>query len=141
MSLHTPFRFRTPIRYIDTDASGRIHYTAMFRYFESAEIEFMRELGITYRSGAVHLPRVHVECDYKKAIVYDDELEIEVVLRRLGRSSMRFEFHATVAGELVAQGAVVIACMNRETQCAIPIPEEMREKLEKVLQQEPPKPG
>ncbi len=108
----------------------------MFRYFESAEIEFMRELGITYRSASVHLPRVHVECDYKKAVVYDDELEVEVALRHLGRSSMRFEFRSLVGGELVAEGAVVIACMNRETQIATPIPEPMRRKLEGVLQQE-----
>ena len=37
MPLAEPFRFETRIRFIDTDASGRIHYTAMFRYFESAE--------------------------------------------------------------------------------------------------------
>lgn len=136
MSSNTPFRFRTRIRYIDTDQSGRIHYTAMFRYFESAEIEFMRELGITYRSGSFNLPRVHVECDYKRAVNYDDDLEIEVALKQLGRSSMRFEFCGRVASEIVAQGAVVIACMNWETQRASPIPEEMRRKLEGVLQHE-----
>ncbi len=44
-----PFRFKTRIRFIDTDTSGRIHYTAMFRYFESAEIEFMRTLECNTR--------------------------------------------------------------------------------------------
>ena len=30
------------IRFVDTAASGRIHYTAIFRHFETAEFEFMR---------------------------------------------------------------------------------------------------
>ncbi len=128
-----PFRFATRIRFIDTDASGRIHYTAMFRYFESAEIEFMRELGISYISQVLGLPRVHVECDFKTAILYDDSLDIEVRLTKLGRSSLRLEFLAWKSGAAAAHGAVVIACMDRETQQAIPIPEEMRRKLEGSL--------
>ena len=56
-----PFVFQTRIRFIDTDASGRIHYTAMFRYFESAEIEFLRTLGINYDpKRPINFPRVHV---------------------------------------------------------------------------------
>ena len=64
-----PFRFETRIRFIDTDASGRIHYTAMFRYFESAEIEWMRSRGIIYGGGDFTFPRVHVECDFKLALI------------------------------------------------------------------------
>ena len=132
-----PYRFQTRVRFIDTDASGRIHYTAMFRYFESAEIEWMRELGISYIGSKIGLPRVRVECDFRKAIAYDDLLEIEVRLTKLGGSSFRLEFAALRAGVAAAQGAVVIACMDRETGQAIPIPDEMRGKLEGVLEPAP----
>ena len=125
-----PFRFQTRIRYIDTDASGRIHYTAMFRYFESAEIEFLRTLGITYTvKRGIAFPRVHVECDFKLAILHDDLIEIEVRLTKVGRSSARFEFTALKDGRLAAHGAVVIACMDIATQQAAPIPGQIRDKL------------
>ena len=39
------FTHRVRVAFPDTDASGRIHFTAMLRYFESAEIEFLRALG------------------------------------------------------------------------------------------------
>jgi len=133
MTTVEPFRFHTRIRFIDTDTSGRIHYTSMFRYFESAEIEFMRELDITYISRTIGLPRVHVECDFRMPIVYDDPIEIEVSLAKLGRSSLRLEFRALKSGHVAALGAVVIACMDRETQGPIPIPDEMRRKLASVL--------
>jgi acyl-CoA thioester hydrolase len=125
-----PFIFSTRIRFIDTDASGRIHYTAMFRYFESAEIEFMRTLGIHYdRKQKFGLPRVHAECDFNVALGYDDLIQIELRVANVGNSSIRFEFRTLKGGELAAKGAVVVACMDRETQRAIRLPEDIRAKL------------
>jgi YbgC/YbaW family acyl-CoA thioester hydrolase len=125
-----PFRFQTRIRFVDTDASGRIHFTAMFRYFEAAEIEFLRTLGITYdmRDG-YDLPRVHVECDFVRGLSHDDLIEIEVALAKLGRSSVRFEFQAFKAGELAARGVIVAVCTDRRTMRSVPIPDVLRAKL------------
>jgi YbgC/YbaW family acyl-CoA thioester hydrolase len=128
-----PFRFETRIRFIDTDASGRIHYTAMFRYFESAEIEWMRSLGILYGRDSFTFPRVHVECDFRLALLHDDAIIIEVFLTKLGKSSARLEFRTLKNGEIAATGVVVIACMSRQTQRAIPMPAELREKLARVV--------
>jgi acyl-CoA thioester hydrolase len=134
MSAREPFRFETRIRFIDTDASGRIHYTAMFRYFESAEIEFLRTLGVTYDAErGYNLPRVHVECDFLRVIGHDDLIQIEVSLTKLGRSSIRFEFQTFKAGELAAKGAVVVACADRQTLRSVPMPGELRAKLNNVL--------
>ncbi len=136
MNSPDPFVFETRIRFIDTDASGRIHYTAMFRYFESAEIEFMRSLGIFYTGSALGFPRVHVECDYRLAIVHDDVIRIEVCLTRIGRSSARLEFRALKQGEVAAHGVIVIACLDRGTQRAIPIPDDIRARLARVLREQ-----
>ena len=132
MPLHEPFHSQTRIRFIDTDASGRIHYTAMFRYFESAEIEFMRSFGMIYLRHDFTFPRVHVECDFKLALEHDDLIDIEVCLTKLGRSSIRWEFRTTKDGVIAATGVIVVACMDRKTQRAIPIPEWLRQKLEEA---------
>ncbi len=128
-----PFHFQTRIRFIDTDASGRIHYTAMFRYFESAEIEFMRSLGLVYLERDFTFPRVHVECDFRLALQHDDLIDIEVCLAKLGRSSVRLQFRTLRHGEVAATGAIVVACVDRETKRAIPIPDWLRRKLEGAM--------
>ena len=129
-----PFRFQTRIRFIDTDASGRIHYTSMFRYFESAEIELLRTVGITYQlRHSYAFPRVHVECDFLSAIAHDDLIEIETSLIKLGRSSAHFQFRTFKEAALAATGSVVIACVDRATQRAIAIPEDVRAKLVTIL--------
>ena len=109
----------------------------MFRYFESAEIEFMRQLGVSYTKNHYGFPRVHVECDFLLSIFHDDELEIEVFLTKLGRSSARLEFRTLKQGRVAARGAVVIACMDKTTERAISIPPHLREKLERELTASP----
>jgi YbgC/YbaW family acyl-CoA thioester hydrolase len=131
--LAEPFVFQTRIRFIDTDASGRIHYSCLFRYFESAEIEFFRVLGFRTFAADVSFPRVHVECDYRLALLYDDLIGIEVRLAKLGRSSVRLEFVVKKDGLVAAEGNVVMVCMDRKTQQAVAIPEETRAVLVRLL--------
>ncbi len=118
---------------MDTDASGRIHYTALFRYFETAEIEFFRSIGVLHTHPGVSFPRVHVECDYRSAIRYDDLLTIEVAVGRIGNASVELKFRALKDEVVAASGKVVIAGMDRETQRAAAIPVWMREKLQSYL--------
>jgi len=89
----------------------------------------MRARGITYDRSDYAFPRVHVDCDFMLAMAHDDLIEIEVCLTRLGRSSARFEFRTFKGDDLAAKGTVVIACMDRRTQRAIPIPDDLRAKL------------
>jgi len=128
-----PFRYETRIRFVDTDASGRIHYTSLFKFFEAAETELFREFDISYTRGTFNFPRVHAECDIQLPLLHDDLIEIEVCLTKLGRSSMRFEFKAIKGGLVAATGAVIMVCMDRKSQRAIPIPDELRARFAEIL--------
>ena len=113
------------LRFADTDASGRIHHAALFRYFEAAEAEFFRSLGIPYsnldRLG-VRFPRVHVEADFTGSLVDDDPLAIAVAVERVGQSSFTLAFAVTVNQEQRARGKIVACSMDPLTQRACPIP-------------------
>jgi acyl-CoA thioester hydrolase len=120
----TPFVWKSRIRFVDTDASRRIHYTALFRHFEAAEDEFFRALGHPYdmeHSAAVY-PRVHVEADYTAALVYDDAVDIEVLVERLGRSSYTLAFRVMKTGAEAARGKITVVCMDPRTQRSREIP-------------------
>lgn len=114
------------MRFADTDASQRIHYTAMFRYFEAAEQEFLRELGLAYSTEPFRnygFPRVHVECDFLSAIHYDDVLDVEVTVDRVGASSYTLAFGAFQGSRLAAKGKITVVCLDKLTQRSIAIPE------------------
>jgi acyl-CoA thioester hydrolase len=127
------FRWTTRILFIDTDASGRIHYTALFRYFEAAEIEFFRATGVLHSHPGISFPRVHVECDYRAAIRFDDLAVFEVSVGRVGSRSIQLRFRVLVDAVEAATGNVVIAGMDRETQTGVALPQGVREKLEPYL--------
>lgn len=123
------FTHRVRVAFPDTDASGRIHFTAMLRYFEAAEIEFLRSLGYCYRDAPdVGFPRVRVECEYRSAVGFDDELDIAVSVKRVGTSSYTLEFAAMKEGAVAANGSIVVVCVGRPGR-AQPLPEALRKAL------------
>jgi acyl-CoA thioester hydrolase len=124
------FTHRVRVAFPDTDTSGRIHFTAMLRYFESAEIELLRWLGYRYRDAPdFGFPRVRVECEYRSAVGFDDELDIVVSVKRVGTSSYTLEFTALKEGVAAASGSVVVVCVARHGR-AHAIPDVLREALQ-----------
>jgi acyl-CoA thioester hydrolase len=127
-----PFIWESRIRFVDTDASGRIHYTALFRHFEAAEFEFLRAIGCAYTSflgDGVGFPRVHVECDYLAALRCDDLISTAVSVERVGGTSFTLGFAVTVEGRAAAKGKITVVCTDSATQRARTVPERMAEAL------------
>ena len=130
------FVWNSRVRFVDTDASRRIHYSAMLRHFEEAEQEFFRSLGFAYtdpHKQGYGFPRVHVECDYTGMVVYDDLLAIAVTIERIGRTSFTIGFDVTVEGRHVAKGNFVIVCVSFETMRSRPLPESFAAMLKTVV--------
>ncbi len=130
--MSAPFVWQERIRYVDTDASGRIHFTAMLRYFETAEQEFLRHRGLSYQeleSKDLGYPRVHVDCDYTSALAFDDLVSITVDVARVGRSSFTLAFTATCGGLEAAKGSIVVVCMDRKTQKSHELPKALAHAL------------
>jgi acyl-CoA thioester hydrolase len=127
-----PFIWESRIRFVDTDASGRIHYTALLRHFEAAEFEFLRAIGCAYTSflsDGVGFPRVHVECDYLSALRCDDLISTAVSVERVGGTSFTLGFAVTVEGRAAAKGKITIVCTDSATQRPRAVPERMAEAL------------
>jgi acyl-CoA thioester hydrolase len=127
-----PFVWRSRIRFSDTDASGRIHYTALMRHFEAAEFEFLRSIGCSYMSlmpAEGGFPRVHVECDYLAALECDDEIETAVTVERVGQTSYTLAFAAAKGGQVAGRGKIVIVCMDRGTKRPKLLPERLSRAL------------
>ena len=130
------FIYHDRVRWADTDASRRIHFAAIFRWFEYAEQEFLRTFDLTLHelmADGVNLPRVHVEANYRAALRHDDEVEIHVGVERVGRSSATIGFHAfREDGVLAGDGRATWCAMDLATERACPIPNDLRQALESV---------
>ncbi|HZI59645.1 MAG TPA: thioesterase family protein [Pyrinomonadaceae bacterium] len=135
MSDHKRFTIEERVRWGDVDAARIIFYGAYIRFFEYAETELFREVGLQYGvmfdELKIWLPRVHLECDFKRAARLDDLLEVSVFVGRFGTKSMRLDFEVRRNGEeeLIASAHFVLAAVNQDTFETVPIPAELRERL------------
>jgi acyl-CoA thioester hydrolase len=92
-----PFRYayRTRVGFDETDAQGIVYYGRYMPYFDRARVEYMRDLGVLVRGPAdpeFVMRAQHVE--YLAPARFDDELEVFVRVRRLGTTSVAWEFEA-----------------------------------------------
>ena len=122
------FIWKTRLLFVDTDASGRIHYSALFRHVEAAEMEFFRFVGRPFSqmpSSELKYPRVRVEADYKAPLICDDLMDIHVWVDRIGRASYTLGFSFLKEGVEAAAAKEVIACMSAKTQSSHPLPDDL----------------
>ena len=123
------------MRWGDVDAARIIFYGAYIRFFEFAETELFRAVGLPYGvmfdQADIWLPRVHLECDFLRAARLDDLLEVSVHVGKIGNSSMRLNFEVRRKGEeeLVATAHFVLAAVKKDTFEKVRVPEGLREKL------------
>jgi acyl-CoA thioester hydrolase len=126
---------RMRVNWVDTDASGLIHYTAALRYFEVAEHALMRKL---FAAGApvertFMLPRVHVEADYKAALRYPDEFDCAARVQSIGNSSVTFGYELRrTDGILAIVGSIVAVAVDVEGR-PMPLPPPFRTALTAAL--------
>ena len=129
------FTIEERVRWGDVDAARIIFYGAYIHFFEFAETELFREVGLHYGTMfdelKIWLPRVHLECDFHQVARLDDLLEVSVYVGRFGTKSMRLNFEVRRKGtvELVATAHFVLAAVNQDTFETVPVPSELREKL------------
>lgn len=95
---------RVRVEWVDTDAGGRIHHTAAFRFAEKAEHELLRALAV---SRLTSFPRRRVEANFHSAAAFGDEIEVRIALTSRGRSSVQFAWSGHRDGELLFDGSTV----------------------------------
>lgn len=117
---------RTRVAWVDTDAGGRIHFTAAFRWAEMAETGIRRKLGLLEGWGSY--PRRRVEAEFLKVLMFEDEIEVRILPDRLGQTSITWAFEITRDGELCVRGSLVVVHVDDDGRPA-PLSAEERAAL------------
>jgi YbgC/YbaW family acyl-CoA thioester hydrolase len=129
------YRIEERVRWGDVDAARIIFYGAYIRFFEFAETELFRAVGLPYGvmfdELDIWLPRAHLECDFRRAAQLDDLLEVCVYVGRVGSKSLRLNFEVRRNGtdEMVAEAHFVLVAVRRNTFESVPVPDELKRRL------------
>src|SRR6266851_2802016 len=137
MNQSQKFTVEERVRWGDVDAANIIFYGSYIRFFEIAETELFRAIGFPYGKIFdeldIWLPRVHLECDFRRVAQLDDLLEVSVYVGIVGNTSLRLNFEVgrkkpdgTVEEGLIATAHFILVAVRRDSLDPIPVPEELR---------------
>lgn len=136
MSFATPIR----VRFGDADPAGLVYYPNVFHYFHIALEEFFTaRCGIAYHKlmtdERIGFPTVNAQTEFLIPLVYGDDVEVEISVSSIGRSSATFEYTAKRASDaaICARSSQIQVCMNLDTRRAVTIPDKYRQAFERAL--------
>jgi 4-hydroxybenzoyl-CoA thioesterase len=121
----------------DIDNAGIVYYPRFMHYFHLAMEEFFSsELGVDY-SEVLHkrnlsLPTVHLQADFRRRLRYGDQINIEVKVIDIGRTSITWGYEGyrvRDVGEIAVEGQNVTVCVETETFEKREVPEWLRKGL------------
>jgi acyl-CoA thioester hydrolase len=126
----TPFTFsaRTRVAFSDTDAQGVVYYGRYNPYFDLARVEYLRMLGQLHRDTPGDFVMRANDVEYFAPARFDDELEIDVRVSRIGRTSVTFEFAAYRVRDdsLMVTAHQTVVHIDPETRSATLVPDDFR---------------
>jgi acyl-CoA thioester hydrolase len=107
---HAVNETRLRVRYAETDQMGVVYHSNHLIWFEVGRVEFMRELGFSYRDmerdDGRFIAVVEVKCRYKAPVHYDEEVVVRTQLKKVRESVIIFTYELEQAetGVLLAEG-------------------------------------
>ena len=131
--------FSIPLRvYIeDTDAGGIVYYVNYLKFMERARTEFMRSLGYgkdyIFNYDMMFVVR-DVAVKYLRPATLDDELEATASIHQVRGAVMILQQSVRRGEEILAQGNVTIACVDRAGLKPRRLPPEMVAALQAMRQ-------
>lgn len=119
---------RRRVEWADTDASGKYHNTVAFKLAEQAETRLLTALGLAEEIYG-RLPRVHMSLDMTEPLRFNDEVDVELRVEEVGRTSVAYGFEVRRDGRAVAAGRMVAVLLRASGE-----KEEWREDHRRILE-------
>lgn len=125
-----------PTRWMDNDVYGHVNNVVYYSYFDTLINRYLiDEGGLDFRNGGVIGIAVETTCRFHKSFAYPEDIEAGLAISHLGNSSVRYEIGLFASGEQTAraEGHFVHVFVDRETMKPVPIANEMRTALQRLL--------
>lgn len=131
-----PHFLAIPSRWHDNDAYGHVNNVIYYAYFDTVVNRYLIDGGVLNiaESPVIGLA-IESHCTFMKSITYPEGVDAGLRVGRLGNSSVRYEIGLFREGdpEPAATGYFVHVYVDRETRKPVPVPDDMRALLEKIM--------
>ena len=123
------------VRYAETDPMKYVYYGNYATYFEVARVEIFRGIGMSYdeiEKRGIWLPVSEYNIKYLKPALYDQELRIEVKVKK--RPGVRIIFDYEIyneEGEKLTEASTTLFFLDAEKNRVVKCPDWLMELMDK----------
>ena len=123
------FDWPVQVYWEDTDAGGVVYHSQYLNFMERARTEFLRSLGLVQTTLRDDLSILFVVRDiqirFKKPAKFDDVLNVNTQLLKVGRSLLEFEQNIYRGDEHLIAAKVDVVCIGADSFRPVSIPDKM----------------
>ncbi|AXT21274.1 YbgC/FadM family acyl-CoA thioesterase [Flavobacteriaceae bacterium AU392] len=113
---------------------GVVYHGNYAQYLEIGRVEWLRNLGISYREmekNGIMLPVVSLSLEYKKSAYYDDLINVKTQLIKEPTAAIEFKYEITnQSNEILTFGNTVLVFINMKTNKPVKCPQFILDKLQ-----------
>lgn len=125
---------RRTVRFQDVDAAGTIYFPRVLEYFGDAYLQVLQQAGLDVprmlRERTLAAPLAHVEADFLLPLFFGDEIDVEVALARLGKTSVTFGHRIRKGSQVTSVGVTAHVFVDGRTFQPVSVPDALRRVLE-----------
>ncbi len=123
------FEWHVQVYWEDTDAGGVVYHSQYLNFMERARTEFLRSLGLVQTTLRDDLSILFVVRDiqirFKKPAKFDDAINVNTQLLKVGRSLLEFEQNIYRGDEHLIAAKVDVVCIGAYSFKPVSIPNKM----------------
>ena len=122
--------------YFQYDQQGVVFNMWYFGWFDDAMTQFLSEAGYSYtalNADGLDVQLVHTEADWRDAVRYGEQVEIDVATERIGSTSFTLSFSVRVGDQVRSTGRTVYVVVATDGSGKRPMPARLRAALESAL--------
>src|ERR1700759_562417 len=120
------FFHRIRVRWAEADAQGIVFNPHYLMFADVGWTEFMRAAGYAYPQGLsefdVDLFAAHAELDFFASAKYDEEIDLGVRTREIGRTSLRMQIALFRGDTPLCNIGLVYVAVSTKKQTPVPVP-------------------
>lgn len=132
-----PVKLDIPVAWGEMDAFGHVNNVVYLRWFETGRMAFFNQVGVSLRDinrGAGPI-LAHTSCSFRKPVTFPDTITVHTAISRVGTKSfvMQYRVESRALGCTAAEGDGTIVWFDYGQGASVPVPEELRVRLEAHL--------
>ena len=121
------------VRYGETDQMGYVYYGNYAQFFEIGRVEWLRNLGVSYKSleeSNIMLPVLNLNVNFLKPAKYDDLLTIVTSLKKKPLVKIEFDFEIyNEKKELLTTGYTSLVFIDMKKNKPTKAPKDLLDKI------------